>query len=77
MSKDGLLALKIQVYGALANLCAPGHVIDRGAVEAMLEKNLAGRPEDGLSPLFLFTFATLSGRHRGTLFANWQSLTDS
>jgi hypothetical protein len=36
----------------------------------MLEKNLAGRPKDGLPPLFLFTFATLSGRHRGTLFAN-------
>jgi hypothetical protein len=67
MSKDGLLALEIQVYGALADLRPLGHVVHSGAVKAILEENLTGRPEDGPSPFFLFPLATRSGRHTNTL----------
>jgi hypothetical protein len=70
MSKDGLLALEVKIYGALADFRLLGHAVHGSAVKTVLKKNFVGRPEDGLPPFFLFPLAARSGRHMGTLCTN-------
>ena len=63
MSKEGFLALKVQVYGAFADLGSLGDVVYRGPMEAFFEKDLLGRAKDGLASFLLLPLAARPGRH--------------
>ncbi len=65
MSEEGLLALKIQVQGAFADLGALGDIVHRGTGEAFFQEDLSGGLEDGLTAFLFLPLAPGSGGQRG------------
>jgi hypothetical protein len=64
MSKDSLLALKVQVDGSFADFSAGGHIVNRRPTRAILEENVPRGLKDVFTPLGFFALPTPSRAHR-------------